>query len=173
MHNGLALHAVEGMIGGALGTLFLRRGTKIPVRAVQPSEGVNDAEPAAIKTRAERSLVTRSVPWLLGLAWGGLIGTVAHRLGARRLGWVLTAGIGGGAAAFLVDTAIERVSGTRPMDAPEGVGPSLLAHLGYGLVATLPILAVEAVRARRRRQTLLGKLSSVFAPLARAIPLGR
>lgn len=167
MRNGLILHAVEGALGGALGTFALqqalRQSFRMP-RSVQPPE-LREDPGEFIVARVER-LRRRPLPngahrrlvgalhWGYGIAWAGLLGALAGKVRIRTMRDAALAGAGMGAVVWAVGYAgwLPATGLSRPVR-EQGAGhvaTALLGHVGYGILSAIPIVLIDRLRARRR-----------------------
>ena len=153
MRDGFVVHGAEGALGGAIGTLLVKRRIAITQRAPdEPATGEG---------------VARALPWAYGIAWGSLLGLAVAGLHVRTAPRTLLAGAGMGALVWALES-----SGWLP-----GAGPiarrstrsaalSLASHVLYGVAVSVPIALID--RERRRRQHWWERL----ADEARASRLG-
>lgn len=181
MRNGFVSHTAGGALGGIVGTMFMMRASrqashKLPER-LKPTATRRD--PGDFLVRQIEELRGRPLPreaheriagalhWAYGIGWGGLLGlglSVAHRK-VRSLPAAVLVGSGLGAAVWAVGYAgwLPALRLTPPVTRQGGrhVLTSLLMHVGYGIVATVPLLVLDAVvqpepRWRRLARRLLG-----------------
>ncbi len=179
MASSWAVHAGGGAIGGLLGTAFLRRMTglagKLP-EAWRPTEAsrspgeyfVGRAElairrPLPLKwhTRA-----TRAGGFLYGAAWGAALGATSPVLGVRTLPAAALAGAAMGATVWAVGyVGWMPATGLVPPIHRQGathVTTSLGAHVGYGVIASVVLHALQRAIAPKR-QTFAQRLLRAFA----------
>lgn len=150
MRNGFVSHTAGGALGGMVGTMFMMRASR------QASH------------KLPERLKPTSLHWVYGIGWGGLLGlglSVAHRK-VRSLPIAVLVGSGLGAAVWAVGYAgwLPATRLTPPVYRQGGrhVLTSLLMHVGYGIVATLPLLVLDAVVQPEPRRSTVARLARRF-----------
>jgi hypothetical protein len=129
MRDGFVVHGAEGALGGAIGTLLVKR--RIPITSGRPDE------PAP----------SRAAPWAYSVALGSLLGVAITGLRVRTARRTLLAGAGMGAVVWALG---ERTARPVPRRSARSVAMSLAAHVLYGVAVSAPIALLE--HERRRRQ---------------------
>jgi hypothetical protein len=166
MHDGFGVHTAEGVLGGALGTLFMRGATRISRRLpsrLLPTRPRQD--PADVLVKKLEELRGRPLPWAVhegvaqglhwayGIAWGGLFGLVTTHVRIRTIGDAAKAGAALGGAVWAIEDVcvLPLLRLTPPVHRQGGrhVAASLLEHIAYGVASALPIYMADRVTRRR------------------------
>jgi hypothetical protein len=164
MQNGIGMHTAEGALGGALGTLAimqaLRLSHRLPLKLqpAMPRRDPGDFMVSKVEQMRHKPLprsvhdgLATALHWAYGIGWGAALGMAAGRepLGAGR---VLSMGAGMGALNWAAGY-IGWLPATKllPPVHRQGMGhvaSSLISHVGYGMLASLPILIADRMVAR-------------------------
>ncbi len=178
--DGYLVHAAEGLLGGAMGTLFIDRalrGARHLPEALKPTDLERD--PGDFVVSKVEALRHRTLPrgvhermahalhWAYGIGWGGLFGLALAHTDVRRPRRALLAGAALGAAVWAVGYAgwLPAAGLARPLrrqGLPHAL-TSLLTHVGYGVVSSLPVLVLE----RAQHRTPLARARRALRRLAR------
>jgi hypothetical protein len=159
--------SVGGLMGGLLGTAAIEKAMglsqKLPERLHMPELKGNPAEyvvskaeklsggPLAPETHAR---AVKASPWIYGLAWAGALAGAARPL---RMHKPLNAALAGAALGTIVWAAdylgwLPAAGLTKPITRQprSQLASSLVGHVLCGVVAAIPIFAVERLFRRRR-----------------------
>lgn len=157
---------LSGTVGGALGTAFMQKSMqysdRMPEKLQPPPmeqdpgefivEKVETRRGRALEPKAHR-VAAKSLHWVYGMGWGGALGVLAPRIGMNRLGRSLLAGAAMGAGVWAVGYAgwLPRAGLTPPLREQRAgaAAGNLGAHIGYGMLAALPIYLANRFRRRR------------------------
>jgi hypothetical protein len=172
MRDGLVLHAVEGAVGGALGTMFMQQALRLSLRmppAVQPPDVSEDpGEYVALRIERLRGkplppnvhrAMVQGLHWAYGIGWASLLGmSASRRIPIRTAKDALVAGTAMGTLVWAVGYVgwLPATHLAKPVH-KQGAGhvvSSLLTHVAYGVLAALPILLIDRARERRARRRL-------------------
>lgn len=157
---------VGGTVGGALGTAFIQKGMQLsgklpePVRPPPPRQDPAEYILGRIASWRGRPLApathrraAHGLHWVYGLGWSSLLGLLGPRLGMNRIERAAVAGAAFGAGVWAVGYLgwLPRAGIVeRPRDSR--IGPTvtnLLSHVGYGLLAALPIHLANRIACER------------------------
>jgi hypothetical protein len=168
MRDGFVSHAAGGVLGGAMGTLFMMNGMKrvgrrLPER-LKPTPVRRD--PAELMVARMEALhghplprrlhdgLASSLHWAYGIGWGGLLGLATARRPMRSPRDALLAGAALGTLVWAVGYAgwLPATHLTPPLhrQGSRHAATSLIAHVAYGVVSALPILALDRILRRER-----------------------
>ena len=166
MHQQLG-SLVGATVGGVLGTAFMEQGMKLQgklpesLRPAPPRQDPAEYILDQLESRRGRPLsptahrrVSQGLHWAYGIGWSGLLGLLGPRLGMNRPGRAAIAGAALGAGVWAAGyLGWLRGADLVPPVKDRGVGgmlSNLLTHVGYGLVAALPIHVANRVACQRR-----------------------
>jgi hypothetical protein len=161
------IQAAEGALGAAAGTFLMQKGMglvgKLPERfQPHPMKGdpaeyvVARAERLAGRTLSpdQRESAKQKTHWVYGIGWGLLLGLLAPKIDLRSPGRALAAGAALGAGVWTVGYAgwLPAAGLVDPIhrQSPKRSLAPLASHVLFGVVAALPILAIERLREPRR-----------------------
>lgn len=168
MRDGFVSHAASGVLGGAMGTLFMVQGMKqvdrhLPER-LRPTPVRHD--PADLVVRRVEALRGRplrrrtherlagSLHWAYGMGWGGLLGLTLARRRIRSARGTLLAGAALGTLVWAVGYAacLPALRLTPPLHRQGGrhAAASLISHVAFGIVSAVPVLVLDRVLYRGR-----------------------
>src|SRR5262249_14678598 len=159
MRDGFVVHGVEGALGGALGTLVVKRGMalgpRLPAKLKPPEVRRDPAELIVSRLEAWRGRplswqaherLARGLPSAYGVGWGSLLGVAVAGLRVKTARRTLLAGAGMGALVWAVGYVgwLPGAKLTAPIHR-QGAGhvaTSFAMHVLYGVAAALPIAAI-------------------------------
>jgi hypothetical protein len=184
MRDGFVVHGAEGALGGAIGTLLVKR--RIPITSGPPDAPGSRAAPgerilAQIESIRGRPLpsrvrerIARAAPFAYSVAWGSLLGVAIAGLRVRTARRTLLAGAGMGALAWALGYA-RRLAGAgagRPVHpgSVRSAAMSLASHVLYGVAVSAPIALLE--HERRRRQPVWQRLAEEVGESRLACQIG-
>ena len=167
MRDGFVVHAAEGALGGALGTLLIKQTKALGRRIPEPWKPASPSRDPAdlVVTRVERargrpfSIRTHDrfaggLKWAYGITWGGLLGAAMTGLHVRSPRQTVLTGAAMGALVWAVGYAgwLPRTGLTSPItrQGTRRVLTSLAIHVAFGVAASAPILMIESARRARR-----------------------
>jgi hypothetical protein len=159
--------SVGGMMGGLLGAAAIEKAIglsrKLPEPLHMPELKGNPAEYVVSKVEKlsggplppeSHARAVKASPWIYGLAWAGALAGFARPL---RMYKPLNAALAGAALGTLVWAAdylgwLPAAGLTKPItrQQPSRLASSLVGHVLFGVVAAIPIFAVEHLFKRRR-----------------------
>jgi len=169
MRDGFVSHTATGALGGALGTLFLTRGMRMSRRLperIKPPPVRRDPGDFLIKKveelrgrplpRGVHDSLAEGLHWAYGIAWGAALGLTTSSVQIKSARDAALAGTAMGTAVwatgYVVGLPAMRLTPPVHRQGLMHVATSLVAHIAFGIVATLPILAYDKVQTKRRRR---------------------
>ena len=168
-----------GVVGGALGTMFIHEGIKLSEKLPEGFKGPKmSAAPGDFVARKAESIVARevspkahekfshSLSWAYGIGWATFFGAITPELPIRSFGGAIAAGAGMGAlcwaagyvgwlpAAGIVEPVHRHGAGN--------VATSLASHVAYGVISALPVAALGWILhdPRPRATFAIGKVAA-------------
>lgn len=157
---------VGGLIGGGLGTTMMLQTVKASDRlpeAIRPPAVREDPGAYVVRRLEERrgrplperahQRAARGAHWIYGIGWSTLFSAIAPRLKLTSLGRAIAAGAAFGTSVWAIGYLgwLPRAGLVAPARR-QGLGHHagvLAAHVGYGILAALPIYAANRTAARR------------------------
>lgn len=150
---------LSGVVGGALGTMFMQQGMKLSSKLPEGMQGpqmkddpgefvARKAEGLVVKTSLDvpagvHETFKQSLHWAYGIGWATLLGAVMPELGVRSFGGALVAGAGMGAACWAAGyIAWLPAAGIVEPVHRQGAGnvaTSFFSHVAYGVIASVPV----------------------------------
>ncbi len=177
MRDGFASHTATGALGGAIGTYLLTKGMKmsrnLPER-LKPPEVRRDPGDFVI-TKAEElrgqplpqgvhDTLAQSLHWIYGISAGATLGLVTAQREVRSVGQAMSFGSAMGTAVWAVGYIgiLPALKLTPPIHRQglSHVATALVSHIAFGVIAALPLLAVDRLRTKRSRWRSLSRIAA-------------
>lgn len=160
MLNEIISHTAKGVLGGAIGGLYMTQSERylrrLPLRLRPPPLRRDPSDVILSKVEQARGKpISRKVhsafaaifPLALGVGVGSLFGLATARRGVQTLPGALLLGSGLGAAVWAIGYAgllpATKLAAPLRMQGIEHVTTSLLNHVGYGVLTSVPIYLAD------------------------------
>jgi hypothetical protein len=167
--NRVISEVIGGAIGGTLGTAVMRQQVRVsralpdrlkpPVLKEDPGEFLVRKFEEKRGHPLEQMLHGRAVNglgWAYGTAWGMLLGALAPAIGLHTPVRAIVAGAGLGtlvwAAGYVGWLPATGLAEPVHRHRPERIFTSLISHVFCGIIAALPIYAIDALLLKRQRR---------------------